>query len=78
MTLTQRPTRDEIIDGLHKVIRRAGKLSQATLRRYRSAPSVERVMHEFGSLNAAYRAIGYAPNLDPVRSDNRAVERCTE
>ncbi|MDR6412326.1 UNVERIFIED_ORG: DNA invertase Pin-like site-specific DNA recombinase [Burkholderia sp. 1595] len=74
----QRPTRDEIIDGLHKVIRRAGKLSQATLRRYRSAPSVEQVMHEFGSLNDAYRAIGYAPNLDPARSDNRAIERRME
>ncbi|MFM0641678.1 recombinase family protein [Paraburkholderia metrosideri] len=74
----RRPTRDEIADGLHKVIKRAGKLSQATLRHYRSAPSVEQVMHEFGSLNDAYRAIGYAPNLDPARSENRYVERRME
>ncbi|CAE6820708.1 MULTISPECIES: recombinase family protein [Paraburkholderia] len=74
----RKPTRDEIIDGLHKVIKRAGTLSQATLRHYRSAPSVEQVMHEFGSLNAAYKAIGYAPNLDPARSQNRSIERCME
>lgn len=74
----RRPTRDEISDGLRKVIKKAGKLSQATLRHYRSAPSVERVMHEFGSLNEAYKAIGYAPNLDPARSENRAIERRME
>lgn len=74
----RRPTRDEITDGLHKVIKRTGKLSQATLRHYRSAPSVEQVMREFGSLNEAYNAIGYAPNLDPARSENRFVERRME
>ncbi|MFL9888280.1 recombinase family protein [Paraburkholderia agricolaris] len=74
----RRPTRDEITDGLYKVIKRAGKLSQATLRHYRSAPSVEQVMREFGSLNEAYKAIGYAPNLDPARSENRATERLME
>ncbi|MFM0002055.1 recombinase family protein [Paraburkholderia dipogonis] len=74
----RRPTRDEIADGLHKVIKRAGKLSQATLRHYRSAPSVEQVMREFGSLNEAYKAIGYTPNLDPARSENRSIERCME
>ncbi|CAB3795245.1 hypothetical protein LMG28614_04133 [Paraburkholderia ultramafica] len=74
----RRPTRDEIADELRNVIRKAGKLSQATLRRYGSAPSVERVMHEFGSLYAAYEAIGYVPNLDPARSRNRAIERRLE
>ncbi|MFM0598410.1 recombinase family protein [Paraburkholderia dilworthii] len=74
----RRPTRDEITDGLYKVIKRAGKLSQTTLRHYRSAPSVEQVMREFGSLNEAYKAIGYAPNLDPARSENRSVERVME
>jgi DNA invertase Pin-like site-specific DNA recombinase len=74
----RRPTRDEIADGLRKVIKRAGKLSQATLRHYRSAPSVEQVMREFGSLNEAYKAIGYAPNLDPARSENRSIERRME
>ncbi|MFP3564064.1 recombinase family protein [Paraburkholderia sp. SIMBA_030] len=74
----RRPTRDEITDGLHKVIKRAGKLTQATLRHYRSAPSVEQIMREFGSLNDAYKAIGYAPNLDPARSENRSVERRME
>jgi DNA invertase Pin-like site-specific DNA recombinase len=74
----QRPTRDEIADGLQKVIKRAGKLSQATLRHHRGAPSVEQVMREFGSLNEAYKAIGYTPNLDPARSENRSVERRIE
>ncbi len=35
-------------------------------------------MREFGSLNEAYKAIGYAPNLDPARSENRSVERRME
>ncbi|WNC95041.1 recombinase family protein [Paraburkholderia sp. FT54] len=74
----RRPTREEITDGLYKVIKKAGKLSQSTLRHYRSAPSVEQVMREFGSLNNAYDAIGYAPNLDPARSKNRLVERRVE
>lgn len=74
----RRPTRAEITDGLYKVIKRAGKLSQATLKHYRSGPSVEQVMREFGSLNEAYKTIGYAPNLDPVRSENRFVERVME
>jgi hypothetical protein len=74
----QRATREEITDGLLRVIKRAGKLNQATLRRYRSAPSVEQVMREFGSLNEAYKAVGYAPNLDPARSENRAIERRME
>ncbi len=72
------PTREEIIAGLRKVIERTGQLNQATLRRYRSAPSVERVMHEFGSLNQAYKVVGYAPKLNPERSENRSVERRME
>ncbi|HEX7935837.1 MAG TPA: recombinase family protein [Paraburkholderia sp.] len=74
----KRPTRDEIVKGLRKVVEKAGKLTQATLRHYRSAPSVERVMREFGSLNDAYREIGYSPNLNPERSENRYIERRTE
>jgi hypothetical protein len=35
-------------------------------------------MREFGSLNDAYKAIGYAPNLDPARSQNRSTERRVE
>jgi DNA invertase Pin-like site-specific DNA recombinase len=74
----RRPTREELADGLRKVVKRAGKLSQATLKHYRSEPSVEQVMREFGSLYEAYKAIGYAPNLGPERSENRSIERCTE
>ncbi|MFL9917991.1 recombinase family protein [Paraburkholderia fungorum] len=74
----RRPTRAEIAEGLHKVIARAGKLSQTTLKHYRTAPSVEQVMREFGSLNEAYKAIGYAPHLDPARTENRCVERRME
>ncbi|MFM0732862.1 recombinase family protein [Paraburkholderia sediminicola] len=72
------PSRDEIVSGLRKVMEKAGKLNQATLKRYRSAPSVERVMHEFGSLYGAYEEIGYSPHLNPERSRNRHVERRTE
>jgi DNA invertase Pin-like site-specific DNA recombinase len=74
----QTPSRGEIVSGLRKVLEKAGKLNQATLKRYRSAPSVERVMHEFGSLYGAYEEIGYSPYLNPERSRNRYVERKTE
>lgn len=76
--IRQTPTRDEILSGLRKVMERTGKLNQATLKRYRSAPSVERVMREFGSLYGAYEAIGYSPYLNPERSRNRYVERQSE
>jgi hypothetical protein len=33
------------------------------------------VAQEFGILNEAYKVIGYAPNLDPARSENRRIER---
>ncbi|MCX4150770.1 MULTISPECIES: recombinase family protein [Paraburkholderia] len=56
--IRQTPSRDEILSGLRKVMEKAGELNQATLKRYRSAPSVERVMREFGSLYAAYKEIG--------------------
>jgi DNA invertase Pin-like site-specific DNA recombinase len=74
----RRPTRSEIIEGLRRVVTRAGRLNQATLRHYRSAPSVEQVMHEFGSLYEAYKIIGYPPNLNPERSENRYVEHLME
>lgn len=74
----RRPTRSEIIDGLRKVVGRTGKLNQALLKHYRSAPSVEQVMHEFGSLHEAYKIIGYPPSLNPERSDNRYAERQME
>lgn len=73
-----RPTRDEIIEGMRKVIRRTGKINQKLLRHYRNAPSAEQVANEFGSLNEAYKVIGYAPNLAPERSENRCVERVME
>ena len=72
------PTREEIIDGMRKVISRTGKINEKLLRHYRSAPSAEQVAREFGSLNEAYKAIGYAPNLDSERSENRCVERRME
>ena len=74
----RRPTRSEIIEGMRKVISRTGRISQKLLKHYRSAPSAEQVAHEFGSLNEAYKVIGYAPNLDPERSENRCVERNME
>lgn len=71
-------SREEIISGLRRVIEKTGKLSQKTLRQCRSGPSVERVMQEFGSLNEAYKVVGYTPNLSPERSENRCVERRME
>jgi len=75
---SRRPTREEILAGLKKVITRAGKLSQSTLRRYSSAPSVEQVMREFGSLYNAYDELGYVPALAPERSANRRAEQNVE
>lgn len=72
------PTRDDIITGLQRVVGKRGRLNQTLLRHYRSAPSVEQVMREFGSLYDAYRVIGYPPNLNPERSENRNVERKME
>ncbi|RFU44452.1 recombinase family protein [Paraburkholderia sp. DHOC27] len=74
----RKPTRDELLDGLRAIVRRCGKVDQATLNHYRSGPSVKQVMHEFGSLYEAYSAIGYTPNLGPERSGNRATERRLE
>jgi DNA invertase Pin-like site-specific DNA recombinase len=74
----QSPTREEIVSGLRKVIEKTGQISQATLRHYRSAPSVEQVMREFGSLYEAYKAVGYVPHLNPERSRNKCVERRVE
>jgi DNA invertase Pin-like site-specific DNA recombinase len=71
-------TRAEILDGLRKVIAKAGKLDQATLRYYRSAPSVEQVMREFGSLYKAYDEVGYVPRLASERSLNRRTEQNVE
>ncbi|MFM0742169.1 recombinase family protein [Paraburkholderia xenovorans] len=76
--IRQKPGRDEILSDLRKVIEKAGKLSQATLKRYRSAPSVERIMREFGSLYGAYEEVGYSPPLNPERSRNRLIEQKTE
>ncbi|QYD68770.1 recombinase family protein [Paraburkholderia edwinii] len=73
-----RPTREDIIEGLQMVVAKQGRLNQKLLHHYRSAPSVEQVMHEFGSLYDAYKEIGYPPNLDPERSENRNVEHKTE
>jgi hypothetical protein len=55
-----------------------GKVNQHMLRHYRRAPSVQAVMAQFGSLNAAYREIGYAPNLNPEREQNRDIEHRAE
>lgn len=74
----RRPDRNELLDGLRKVVRKYGKLNQHMLKHYRRAPSVEAVLAEFGSLNAAYREIGYAPNLNPEREQNRDIEHRAE
>jgi DNA invertase Pin-like site-specific DNA recombinase len=71
-------TRDEIVEGLRKLVRKTGTLNQSLLRRYRSAPSVEQVMREFGSLYEAYKAIGYHPRLTQERSENRCAEGVAE
>jgi DNA invertase Pin-like site-specific DNA recombinase len=76
--IRSRPSRSELVDGLRKVLARAGRLNPAVLRHYRSAPSIEQVMREFGSLYGAYQVIGYPPNLDPERSANRHAERMME
>lgn len=74
----RRPSRDELLDGLRSVVHKYGKVNQHMLRRYRRAPSVQAVIAQFGSLNAAYREIGYAPNLNPEREQNRDIEHRME
>lgn len=54
---------------------KVGTLNQTILKRYRIAPSVERVMREFGRLYELYEEVGYLSHLNPDRSRNRRVER---
>ncbi|MDP9651027.1 hypothetical protein [Paraburkholderia caledonica] len=49
----RRPTRDEIIDGMRKVMSRTDRFNQKLLKRYRSAPSAEQAAQDFGSPNEA-------------------------
>lgn len=50
-----------IVDSLTSVLAEKGHLSQKLLNETEGAPSAETVVRRFGSLHAAYEAIGYKP-----------------
>jgi DNA invertase Pin-like site-specific DNA recombinase len=56
--------KESIIGSLRSLLAQKGRLTQVLLNETKGAPSAETVINHFGSLPAAYAAIGYEP---PVR-----------
>jgi len=54
-----------IIESLRSLLAQKGLLSQALINDTEGAPSAETVVNHFGSLHAAYAAIGYKPPARP-------------
>jgi len=56
---------EAITDSLRSLLAQKGRLSQALINIAEGAPSAETVVNHFGSLHAAYAAIGYEPPARP-------------
>ena len=56
--------KDSITSSLRSLLAQKGRLTQVLLNETEGAPSAETIVNHFGSLRAAYAAIGYEP---PVR-----------
>jgi DNA invertase Pin-like site-specific DNA recombinase len=57
--------RETIIKSLHSLLAEKGRLSQILINDAKDAPSAETVISRFGSLTAAYAAVGYEPPPRP-------------
>jgi len=57
--------KEAITDSLQSLLAQKGRLSQALLNDTEGAPSAETVVNHFGSLHAAYAAVGYKPPARP-------------
>jgi DNA invertase Pin-like site-specific DNA recombinase len=57
--------RETILDYLRKLLAREGRLSQKVINMAQGAPAAETIVNRFGSLAAAYAALGYKPPAIP-------------
>src|SRR5258706_2106978 len=58
--------RDEkIIKSLQSLLAEKGRISQVLINGLKDGPSADTVVNHFGSLTAAYRAVGYEPPARP-------------
>ena len=58
--------RETIIKSLQTLLAQKGRLSQTVINEAKGAPSTETVISRFGSLTAAYAAVGYTPPTRPA------------
>jgi Recombinase len=65
--------KEAITDSLQSLFAQKGRLSQALLNDMEGAPSAETVVNHFGSLHAAYAAVGYKPPARPPFGIEREV-----
>jgi DNA invertase Pin-like site-specific DNA recombinase len=71
--------KEAITDSLHGLLAQKGRLSQVLINDAEGVPSAETVANRFGSLNAAYAAIGYDPpdrrlfGMNGKRWSNKAI-----
>ena len=56
---------DRIIKSLQSLLAEKGRLSQVLINGLKGGPSADTVVNHFGSLTAAYRAVGYEPPARP-------------
>jgi DNA invertase Pin-like site-specific DNA recombinase len=59
----RRRTRPELLAALRALLRTQGRLSASVIKRSAATPSVGAYLNNFGSLKAAYEAIGYRPGV---------------
>jgi DNA invertase Pin-like site-specific DNA recombinase len=57
---------DVFEESLRRALSKHGRLSVATLKATKGAPSAIAYRRRYGTMRAAYAAIGYTPHLDPV------------
>ncbi len=57
---------DAFEEGLRRALSKHGRLSVATLKATKGAPSAIAYRRRYGTMRAAYATIGYTPHLDPV------------
>jgi hypothetical protein len=56
---TNNKSNDQLLDGLRRLLRREGKLSQDLINFSRDVPGASTYCHRFGSVKHAYELIGY-------------------
>lgn len=62
------PTDRQMLDGLARVLKRRGTLNANIINAARELPNAHRFVRRFGSINNAYRLVGYEPSLRQMAS----------